>query len=248
MRTVKLMGLAVLALFAFAASGAYAVEAEESNNPRILCLVEKCSELEGTLKGGVSRLEDLAGKTIEGTAAEAKLKGCENLAGNKDINLCFDVPIHFTGTKKEKVACRSENAKGEKDPVEVILALLDLHMAAELTSASVLQPLLLAKVLGTDLTETLTINCGVVKTTVKGQIGCLLLPGLANIPTTTAVEVVCALNKEKHDPVTGTCNVLCTDFGATIGLISTLDGKTETDSWEEIKLSGNLNKDIFIDD
>jgi hypothetical protein len=71
--------IAVLALFAFgafAASGAYAVEKEEESNPRILCLVEGCNALEGTLTGGASELIDLNEKTITSTAAEALVKGC----------------------------------------------------------------------------------------------------------------------------------------------------------------------------
>jgi hypothetical protein len=257
MRTVKLMGLAVLALFAFAASGAYAVEAEESNNPRILCLVEPCNP-EATLKGGASFLEDLNGKKIEGATAEAKLKGCEELSGKKDFNLCKDIALTFTKTFKEKVACRSENAKGEKDPVETILTLLDLHLAAELhenaKKEKVLLPLLIAKVLGTALEEELKIVCGVVKLKVNGPegkgaavIGCLLDPGLENIPITKEVEVLCKVNSTTHDPETGECNVLCADLGA-IGVTATLDGTTVVDAWESIHLKGTFNKDIYIDD
>jgi hypothetical protein len=248
MRQVKLLVLAAMALFAFGAftASAFAVEAEEENNPRILCLTTPCSGLEGTLKGGVSFLEDLTGKKIEGTTVEAKLKNCENLAGEKDINLCKDVPIDFFGVKKAGVACRSENESGEKDPVETILALLDLHIAAEKSTSGVLEPLLLAQVLGVDL-KTLIFNCGGVKSVVKGTIACLLLPGLTNIPITGEVEIKCEINTTTHDAVTGTCNVLCEDFGK-IGLTSTLDGKTETDAWEQITLKGKLNKDIFIDD
>jgi hypothetical protein len=247
MRKVKLLGFTALALLAFGAFTASAF-AVEDGKPQILCLVEGCETLEGTLKAGASSLEDLAGKVISGTAAETKLKGCKNdEAGTKDVNLCVDVVLTFTGVKKEAVACRSENAKGEKDPVETILTLLDLHMAAEETSAKVLQPLLTAQVLGTALEAELTFVCGVVKSKVKGVIGCLLLPGLANVQTTEKVTITCEVNTTTHDAITGTCTVLCEDLGK-IGLISTLDGKTETDSWEKIKLEGSLNKDIFIDD
>jgi hypothetical protein len=257
MRLFKLTGPAVVALLAFgafaafAASGAYAVEKEEENNPRILCLVEGCNALEGSLKGGIGRLEDLSGKSLEWNASEVKLKGCQGLAGNKDVNLCVDVPIHLIGMKKEKVACRSENAKGEKDPVETILALLDLHLAAELhlnaKGETVLLSLLIAKVLGTALEEVLTMNCGGVKTTLKGTVGCLLEPGLENVPIINGIDIVCELNKVTHDPLTGSCNVLCEDLGK-IGLVSTFNGKTEVDTWLEVKLGGILNEDIFMDD
>ena len=248
MRKVKLLGFTALALLAFGAFTASAF-ATEDGKPQILCLVEGCEKLEGTLAGTTSRIEDLAGKTITGTGVETKLKGCKNdETGTKDVNLCVDVPITFTGTKKEgTVACRSENAKGEKDAVETILTLLDLHMAAEETSAKVLQPLLTAEVLGTALEAELIINCGVVKSKVTGVVACLLLPGLANVQTTEEVTLKCEVNKETHDAVTGTCTVLCEDLGK-IGLVSTLDGSTKTDSWENIELKGKLNKDIFIDD
>ena len=248
MRKVKLLGFTALALLAFGAFTASAF-AVEDGKPQILCLVEGCEKLEGTLKGITeNRIEDLNGKTITGTAVEAKLKGCKNDETSKnDVNLCINVPLTFTGTKKEKVACRSENAAGEKDPVETILLLTDLHAAAEETSGKVLESLLTVKVLGTaEKEEELIINCGGVKSKVKGVLGCLL-PGLENIPITAELTIKCEINKTTHDPVTGTCTVLCEDLGK-IGLISTLDGKTEVDSWENVELKGNLNKDIFIDD
>jgi hypothetical protein len=248
MRQLKLLGLAALALFAFGAFASSAMAVE----PEILCLVAGCEKLEGTLKGGVSSLVDLSGKTIEGKTAEAKLKGCKNdPVSETDVNLCVDVPLTFTGTKKGAVACRSENAKGEKSKnVEEINTLLDLHEASEETSAKVLQPLLTALVLGSALEAELIINCGGVKAKVKGIIACLLLPGGENIPTTKEVTVLCqvAERKEKEfDPITGTCTVLCSDLG-TIGLSSSLDGTNFVDSWENIELKGTLNKDVFIDD
>ena len=86
-------------------------------------------------------------KEIEATKACAQfnIKDCENLAeSTKDTNLCKDVLLTVTGYKQGTSACRSENNKGEKDPVETILALLDLHLSSEETAGKVLQPLLLA--------------------------------------------------------------------------------------------------------
>jgi len=96
MRQVKLLGLAALALFAFgafAASSALAVEAEETNNPRVLVLEGKASELAGTLTAvapiKLVPLEEA--KTISSTGATLKFEKCENIAGNeKDSNLCKD--------------------------------------------------------------------------------------------------------------------------------------------------------------
>jgi len=249
MRKLKLVALAALALFAFgaiAASTAFATEAEESNNPRLLVLEGKASEIKGTLKGGESRLEDLAGKTLVGTGSELLLEKCEIIAGlEKDTNLCFDVPIHFTGVKKEKVTCRSESLEKVKDPIETVLALLDVHMAAglNLPTDDSLVPIFTAKVLGVDLTEDLEINCGGVISKVLGTIACVAGPGLVN---TLKLEVSCTINKATHDAEPPDCTILCTDLG-TIGLKSTL-GVEPSDSWENIKLSGELNKDFFLDD
>ena len=73
------------------------------------------------------------------------------------------MPLHFTGVKQGAVACRSENNKGEKEPVETVLTLLDLHIGAELTSGGVLQPVIFALVLGTALEEEVKFNCATVK-------------------------------------------------------------------------------------
>ena len=247
MRKVKSLGFTAVALLAFGAFTASAF-AVEDGKPQILCLVAGCSMLEGTLKGKESRLEDLTGKTLITTSDEFKLKGCKNdEASENDINLCVDVPLTLTGLKKEKVACRSENAKGEKDAVETVLILFDLHMAAEETGGKVLQSLLTAKYLGTALEEELIVTCATVKSKVKGTIACLLSPGLENIPVTAEVTLKCEVNATTHDAVTGTCTVLCEDLGK-IGVLSTLNGTTEVDSWEQIELKGKLTKDIFIDD
>jgi hypothetical protein len=259
MRKAKLLGLTVLALFAFgafAASGAYAVEKEEENNPRILVLEGEASQLEGILTGGEALLVQLNGeKTIPAREESLLLKGCENLSGNtKDTNLCKDVPLHFTGVKQGLVACRSENAKGEKDPVETVLELLDLHIAA---GGSPLRPLLFMRLLGTALEEEVILNCGGVKIQVKGVkegeknkaavIACTFGPGLENVPTTKRVELLCKVNATSHDEEPPSCSVLCTDFGTT-GLEADLNGKEFKDAAWNVHLEGTLNKDIFIDD
>jgi hypothetical protein len=258
MHKLKLLCLTALALFAFGAfaASAFATEAEEENNPRILVTEGKASELEATLKGANPALIQLSGeKTIKATSVTATIKGCENLSGHeKDTNLCKDQSIDFTGVKQESVNCRSENAKGEKDPVETVLALLDLHAVSQESTEKTLQPALQALVLGTALEEEVKFNCGTVKIQVKGKtvegkakggvIECLVLPGLV---TTKKVEVLCKVNATTHDATVGTCKVLCTDFGA-LGLEADLNGTEFKDSWEEIHLEGETNKNIFIDE
>jgi hypothetical protein len=242
-----LVAFALVALSAFAAPGAYAAESEESGNPRILTLEGKVTELSGTLKGGAGGVVELNGEEFEGTAATLALEKCKEGKGlPRDTNLCEDQKLTLTGVKENKVACRSENNKGEKDPVETVLSLLDLHVAAELTAAKVLQPVFLAKLLGTALEEEVKVICGIVDQSVKGVFVCLLLPGLENIPTTKEVEVLCKINEATHDPETGQCVTLCEVFGK-IGVFILFDA-VEIDSTVVLHLTGKLNKDVYIDD
>jgi hypothetical protein len=261
MRKAKLLGLTVLALFAFgafAASGAYAVEKEEENNPRILVLEGKAAELEGTLTGKGAEAIQLSGeKTFQVTEESLLLKGCEIITGNeKDTNLCKHVALHLAGYKQGLVACRSENAKGEKDPVETVLELLDLHIAAG-KAGTMLRPLLFMRVLGTALEEEVILNCGGEKIQLKGVkngaenkagvIACALAPALENLPTTKNLEMLCKVNATTHDEEPPECSILCLDFGTT-GLEADLNGKEFKDVAWSLHLEGKLNKDIFIDD
>jgi hypothetical protein len=248
MRKFKLVALAALALFAFgavAASTAFGVE--EPNNPRLLVLEGKASEIKGTLKGGEFRWEDLAGKTIEGKAAELLVEGCTIIseAEAKDTNLCKDVPFHLTGFRKGVVACRSETLAKVKDPIETILALLDVHLAAglNLPTNDNLVPIFTAQILGVDLAEDLEINCGGVLVKVLGTLACAAGPGLEN---TKKLEISCKINAATHDAEKPDCTVLCEDVGV-IGVKSTF-GVEPNDAWESFTLSGELNKDFFIDD
>jgi hypothetical protein len=250
MRRVKLLFFSALALMAFGTVGTTVASAADEGTPQVLCLVAGCQNLEGTLKGGASELVTLSGKVISGETVEGTLKNCEAVAGTgeKDILLCKDVPIDFTGVKSGGANCKTEG-----DAVGVVLVLLDLHMADEKSTGGVLQPLLLFHILNSKL-ELLevVITCGVLKVLVKGTIGCLALPGLVNIPTTQEVEVLCKLlKKEKEgkkeiDPETGTCEVLC-ELLEKNPFLANLGGGYE-DAWMSIHAKGKLNKDIFIDD
>jgi hypothetical protein len=246
MRYLKVLVAAAMAMFAFAAVGTALASAEDPNSPSMLLLEGKVSDLTSTMKGGKSNLSTLAGKELTGTALEGKLKGCKPIGTNeKDTNLCEAV-LDFTGVKQGAVACRSENAKAEKDPVETVLTIVDLHLASEQTASGELQPLLLFNVLGMSGGEAeLTIVCGVVKNKVKGVIPCLLLPGLTNIPVTQEAEIKCALNAS-HDQETGKCEQLC-EWLTEKPFQSNLGAGFE-DAGMNATAKGTLSKDIFIDD
>ena len=247
MHRIKLLGLTLMALFAFAAFTAVAASAE---NPEILVLSGTASQLKGEFcsdAGATPSLVNLTGeKEITATKACANIENCENLAGaEKDTNLCNNVLLTFTGVKLVGGAnCRSENNKGEKDPVETILLLADLHLSAGENAAKELKSLLLAQVLGTAGEEEVKFNCSLLKIKVTGVVECLVDPALTN---TTHVELLCKVNTATHDREIDTCTVLCTEFGGTLGLTAEY-GKEKLDAWELAHLLGEFNKDVFIDD
>lgn len=244
---VTLSILAILAILAFGAAGPSAVYAEEheeeKNNPRILCLESGCIKtFEVPFKGGETSIRPLGGLVLSATDVQAAVKGCEATSGTgeKDTSQCKDVNLLFKGFGIGISKCQSEGVEPG-----LVLMLLDLRLAAEQTSTGTLQPLLLAKVLNVELKPELLIKCGVVKLPVKGTFGCLLSPGLVNIPATKEVEILCKVNLEQDDPETGSCVVSCTELTEDPFLLNVLGFE---DAWMLMHLKGKPNKDIFIDD
>ncbi len=242
----KRSGLLTVVFLLACGAGASTVHAE--GGAAVLLLLENgVAKLETTLKAGSSEVVTLGGKTLTATGVDAALKGCENLGSSeKDTNSCKGVTVTFAGAKKGEVNCRSENTKGEKDAVGTVLAVADLRLATEETSSKALAPLLLLKVMGASREEELTINCGVVKNKIKGVLGCLLVPGLENIPTTTEVELTCKVNATTKDPATGTCTASC-EWLKEHPLEANLGGTFE-DSWMAVSARSTFNKDVFLDD
>jgi hypothetical protein len=247
MRLIRTSIIAVLALFALATVGAaVAVGEEDKNSPSILLLEKGVSSLEVIAKGGEVTTETLSGKTVLSATTEAKVKNCEAIAGSeeKDVKSCKDVTLTLTGVKKETIACRSENAKGEKDPIETVLALVDLTLGTELTATKVLQPLGIGKVLGVGLEVELTVVCGLVKIKMKGTLGCGVPLGLKNIPTTEELEVTCKM--KNGDQEIGTCVSECESLKTDPFLMNL--GNGFEDSAKLFTMRGKANKDLFIDD
>jgi hypothetical protein len=267
MRQLKMLILAVLAMFAFGAvvtAVASAEEAEEKNNPRLLILSGNVSELNFHGEGEGSTLSILKSeKLIEGNKVLVLLKGCLELEKKPlDTNLCHEGEIDFTGVKIAGTAttCRSENLLSEKDPVETVLAKLETHLAAEESTEKVLQPLLVSIVLGTDGTlasaHDLEIVCGLVKILVTGRIGCLLLPGLTQIAANGKVEVLCKTdltnNVPNGDQLTGTCTVttlLCKELAENPFSAAIIPAAHEMAAMLlHINKGTFFNKDVYIDD
>jgi hypothetical protein len=253
MRRLKAVALATLALSICAGAGAAtvasAVEAEEPNNPRVLILTGNVSELKGVFKGEAWLVETTDLKSFAGLTSTATLANCESISGKPlDLNLCKDVAVTFFDIQKEKkVTCSSENLKKEKAALGEVKMLADLHIADEKSTEGVLQPIIIALVLGIDLEPVLLMNCGGVKQEVKGKFACLLLPGLTNVAAGGNVEILC---KQKEGVLeTGTCEetkALCellakepleANFGVGFKAAALA-----------FHLLGTFNKDIYIDD
>ncbi len=247
------IGLVALTLTAFAALGPAAAFGEDGA-PRVLLLSGNVTNLEGTLKGGASTLETVGGLAIAGSEVEATVADCKETEGSTtDTSLCGPVTITLTGVAKKNAKCHSEMAnKEEADNNEkgIVLVETDVHFAAEENSAKELQPLMLFKVLGAltgESPEELTIDCAGVLVKVRGVIGCLLTPGLANIVAGGEETLACKI-KEAGKPETGTCERLCEwltehPFEAKIGAAF-------EQAWMRIEARGALSRtnDIFLDD
>jgi hypothetical protein len=244
MKQAKLIVFAVLALFAFGSAAAAVANAE---TPALLIPSGSVTELTATGTGTTSKLEIEGGKTLTGTEVSASIKGCTALEGKEtDTNSCEGTLI-FKGVKKEATACRSENAKAEKDAIETVLTKLGLKLADEKSTEGVLQPLLISKVLGINGETELTVACGLVKTKVKGRIGCLLLPGLTKIAAGGKMEVLCKVKEGKQE--TGTCSetkTTCEELAADPFEGNLGEGFKK--GGMSIHLEGSFNKEVFIDD
>lgn len=246
MRCVRLLALVVVALAALGVAASAASAAD--GTPAILCLVAECNGLEIPLKGGNSKLEGLKGEksTFEAISVEAKVKGCDELTGNKDISSCKDIQVDYSGFHEvgSEAKCSTSG-----DTAGVVLMLWDLRMAAEEElKTGILRPLLLAKVLNKKLEAGVVITCGVRKIEVKGTLGCLLAPGLTNLAANGEVSLECRISS--GDPATGLCVLVCEELEKDPFLLNA--GGGNEDAWMEFSgehaLKGKVSKDVFLDD
>jgi hypothetical protein len=239
MHRFKLMGLALLAVLAFASVAAATASAEA---PLVLVLPgEKAAELEYKGTGGEATLSDINGKTIIATKVKAAATFTAVAGKEADAEL-GKATLDFEGAKKEKVACRSENAKAEKDPVETILVVTGLITENEETTGKALQGALVNL-----LTETLLINCGGVKEEVKGSVPCLVTPVLTEVAVGGTVEIKCA--QEKGKQLTGKClesKAACEDLTKNPFLANLGGGFVE--AGEGVTVAGTFNKMVTLDD
>jgi hypothetical protein len=250
MRRLELFLLAMLSILAFGAVATTVASAEDGPEPALLTSEGKVTALQGEFKGGASTISTLGGKVTEATGVTMTIAGCEELEKKeKDTNLCHSTRADFTGwtAEEKKVNCRSENAKGEKDPIGTVLTLLDTHLAAGVKGTE-LTPLVIFEVLGIGKEAELTIVCGVLKDKVKGRIACLLAPGLTQVAAKGKFEVLCKA-KSNGDPEEEECTQLPTtckelkekpleaNLGAGFEMVALA-----------VHLEGSFNQGVFIDD
>lgn len=223
--------LVTYALLAMAASLATAAE------PAILVLAgEKISELkyEGTASSMTFETPTLKAITCTKATISATFKA---LAGKEADAEAGTGSSTAEGCKQGKVACRSETAKGEKDPVETILAPASLTLVSEEGVEKALRAgIALA------MSETLFLNCGGVKNEGRGGGICPVSPALTEVSAGSAVTPACKADPNACVEKKATCEkvakgVLEGNLGAGFEAISM-----------ESSMTGIFNKMIFIDD
>ncbi|MFI4991973.1 MAG: hypothetical protein ACHQHO_13820 [Solirubrobacterales bacterium] len=170
MKQLKILGLALIAIFAFASVVAATASAELGEvKPGLLFLKGVTFPITLKATSGTAVLTSAAGEI---TCTESKSEtsfGNEGEETPAHVTLLNNVTITFTGctTEKGAVGCRSETSGGVKDPKNTILALVDVHFVALLNSSKELRPGLLFIVLNSPL----LINCGALKVEVRGAVG-----------------------------------------------------------------------------
>jgi hypothetical protein len=168
MRRIKVLGLAMLALFAFGAAIASSASATE---PGLLFLTGEAPPVKISATGGVAKLVTPAG-TIEcqtnSTAAELTKAEAEAKKETTHVTLIHGV-IDFEGCKEGKLACSSETEAGVKDAKELILVIVDIHFVALLKGTELVPGILvLVAKSAAEKAKPLIINCGGGKVLVLG--------------------------------------------------------------------------------
>lgn len=167
MRHLKLLGLALFACFAFAATAASVAAATE---PGLLFLATEAPPvtLSATKQAVVTTFESASGAKI--VCGEIQLEGKAGKAGETHVTLGELTVVREKCKAEGVIGCTSENTKGEKDAKEVILEVSadrDIHFVALLTITA-LVPGILVAYLELENKLDLTLNCGGPKFLVLG--------------------------------------------------------------------------------
>src|ERR1700704_6697454 len=122
MRRVKLLRLVLMAIFAFGVVIAATASAEEKEPAGLLFLPKEEGPVTLKAEGGEVGFSSAGLKKVELKCTKVKASG-ESNAGEKLHITLGTLTLDFEGCKLGKLACSSENIKGEKDPKETVLGL-----------------------------------------------------------------------------------------------------------------------------
>jgi len=162
MKRIRILGLAMLALFAFGAVVAATAAAEEKEPAGLLFLEKEGPPVKFEGKGGEASLTTLPGGAKIVCVANT-FTATAGVKGETHVTL-GTTTITFTGCKfAETIACSSETEAGVKDAKEVILVEADLHFVSLETAAGKLVPGLFVMLL-----KDVLLNCGGTKILVLG--------------------------------------------------------------------------------
>jgi hypothetical protein len=173
MRRIKLLGMALLAVFSFGVVIAATAQAEEKEPPGYLFLP---GEKEGANTEKGEAAAEVTFKTLgllKDTITCTKVRSTAALAGTGSHLDLGTQEFDFEGCKLGKVGCSSENIVGAKDPKEVVLLVkedTDLHLVSLLDGSKLLAGRLigLLELVSGEKKLDLTMNCGGVKVLVLG--------------------------------------------------------------------------------
>jgi hypothetical protein len=183
-------------------------------------------------------------KTLKCTSSKSNssLKGVSGKSADSNEAAAT---LDLAGCKEEKVNCRSENEKGEKDPIETILLRYTVRVAAERSETKELEAILVATLLP-EVKGSQRFVCGTLKHEIRGAVPCLIAPDLKELFGGESFSVSCKQAVSLQE--TGTClepAAVCEKL-AKEPLELNLTGKFEP-AGEEIHETLSADQMIFID-
>jgi hypothetical protein len=226
MRRLRVLGSTTIAILAVAGLFAATASALEVG---LLALAPLKAGLPFKSTSGAGTFSLPSGAKFE--CQKDKDDGTLGEPGQGDLSLGI-ILIDFEGCKESKgktsVNCSTENAKGEKDAAGIILVIGDFH------AIDVLKEGKLEAGAAIILTETLLINCSIMKAEMKGDVlGLLLAPSSSDV---TMFVLDYLAGSEECDPEDKTCSKYKEEK-----LLTNLAGSFEATTFEttdEVTLEG----------
>jgi len=241
MRQLRLVSIIALAVLALGTTGAGTALATEGD-PGWLPLEALKTPIEVTTESASAQFK-WAGGEIE-CGAFNTLHFELGAKSDTHVTLTIDTDVHVKECKSGMVGCRSENAKGEKDPVETTLVLIDFHLADLLNSGTHnLEPGIVAIVLNSNL-ELLPIKiaCGVIAVEIRGAAkGLVLVSSLAAEITSGSFDFSSTF--DKCDSTDKLCIELENQHPLQVKTNSEFEGATE-----QVTLPFKLSQMVLVDD